>query len=96
MLRKFRTGHHQDGDQATRNLRSLIWGFGNSCMTVHDITSQPAKPANVFSNVVYLQPHAWLQFERETFQPPFWGVRGDERVGDRQFDSLHMWQKLPQ
>ena len=31
-------------------LRSVIWGFDESCTIIHGITSQP--PANVFSNVL--------------------------------------------
>ena len=35
---------------AGSDLRSLIWGFGASCVIVHRVTSQPV---NVFSNVPY-------------------------------------------
>ena len=58
------------------DLRSLIWGFGESCTIVHGITSEPE---NALSNVVYWyfrrSPAVWLQSERETFRTPqLWRV----------------------
>ena len=70
------------------DLRLLIWGFGKSCRIVHGITSEPE---NVLSNVLCWHcrrsPTVWLQFERETFQPPVWWVRGTWELGIGPFDS---------
>ena len=57
------------------DLRSLVWGFGESCTIFHGITSQPA---NVFSYVpnshFHRSPTGWLNFEmRSSFQPRYGG-----------------------
>ena len=56
--------------QILLNLRSPVWGFGESCTIVHGITSHPA---NVFSNVPYwyfrLSLTVWLQYEGDFLTP---------------------------
>ena len=78
--------HHHNGKLADRrprnvlDLRSLIWGFRNSCTIVHGITSQSA---NVFSNVLSLDIFVDLQpidcsLKRALFDPQF-GVNWEDR-----------------
>ena len=46
------------------NLRSLTWGFGESCTIVHVITSQPASvSSNVLSGQFRRPSTVWLQSE---------------------------------
>ena len=70
------------------DMRSLVWGFGESCTIVHGIHSEP-EMSFILSNVLYRHfgrsPTALLQFERENFRPPVFGLR--EASGRGPFDG---------
>ena len=69
------------------DLRSLIWGFGESWTTVHCISHQPIYPKMCSTDILQL---VCRNSKGGLFGPVVWGLRERSRSGISQFDSPSM------